>query len=75
MATREDQEDVKRLLEAEPHITVNGAELTPAQAMSVRVAIGHFRDFCRETPWVVGDVKRSYEARLAEVERMMGVGE
>lgn len=57
----------------EPRITINGVELTDAQAMTVRVAIGNFRielndpDFARALG-TVGDV---YKARAAEIERVM----
>lgn len=46
---------------AEPTITINGTELTPAQAMAVRVAVTVLAE----------DTEGMYAARLLEVLRLM----
>lgn len=58
----------------EPTITINGRELSFAQAMTLRVAVGHFGMFLAD-----GNIRRSigdrlaegYQANLAEIERSM----
>ena len=58
----------------EPTITINGRELTFAQAMTLRVAVGHFGMFLAD-----GAIRRSigdrladgYRANLGEIERFM----
>ena len=62
----------------EPKITINGADLTTAQATAVRVAIF---DFCvlLADPDMLGDddmaraLTVAYRARIAEVLRLMQV--
>lgn len=62
----------------EPHITVNGQELTTGQAMAVRVALSNFFIEMGD-PDALGDDEHgramvaAYSARAAEVLRLMGV--
>lgn len=56
----------------EPIITVNGVQLTEAQAMAVRVAVASMRsDLSRPERPEDRPLDAAYDARLAEVERFM----
>ena len=60
----------------EPTIVINGKQLTEAQAMAVRVAVSDFlaqltdKDFMKS----LGAAGPMYQARLAEVQRLMLLG-
>ncbi len=58
----------------EPTITINGTELSLAQAMTLRVAVGHFGMFLADGSIrrAIGDrLSEGYQANLAEIERFM----
>jgi hypothetical protein len=57
----------------EPTITINGYELTPAQAMAVRVAVTSFHaEMSYILPDAIGQPRAdAYAARLTEVLRLM----
>jgi hypothetical protein len=54
----------------EPHIVINGQELTEAQAMTVRVALQVFAVSVGEDPRY-GETGRNYLARITEINRLM----
>lgn len=60
---------------AEPHIVINGRALTTAQAMTLRVALGHFVRDMRADGLGEDELGKSiaggYLARGAEVESLM----
>ncbi len=67
------EEQIRKILEQEPEIIINGVALNLAQAMSVRVAITSFRfDLADpEHREALGSIGDSYDKCLAEVERIM----
>ena len=67
------EEQLKKILEQEPEIVINGVKLDFAQAMSVRVAVSSFRIDLTDPEHreALGSIGDSYDKRLAEVERIM----
>ena len=67
--------DINERLLIEPAITINGIELTTAQAMTLRVAIGSFAMSLRAEG--LGDdehgvrMAKAYLARASEIEALM----
>jgi hypothetical protein len=64
----------------EPHITINGRELTTGQALAVRVAITSFHAEMSESNALGDDehgrfMTEHYRDRLSEVLRLVLVGE
>jgi hypothetical protein len=61
--------------DAEPHIIIQGASLTNAQAMTLRVALGHFMidlgndDFRRD----LGEIGPLYRERACEIAALMAL--
>lgn len=54
----------------EPEITINGVQLTVAQAMTVRVAVSSFEPDCGDDEHGVA-MTRAYQERAREVFRIM----
>lgn len=67
------EEQIKKILEQEPEIVINGVKLDFAQAMSVRVAVTQFRYDLAEPEHrkALGPIGDSYDKNLAQVERIM----
>ena len=57
----------------EPHVTINGHELTQAQAMTMRVAINLFSIELQDDKFRddLGGMGRLYQARLREIALLM----
>lgn len=55
-------------LDSEPSIIINGIQLSEAQAMSIRVAISHFKDDLEEKG--LGDDKLGKELTSGYLERL-----
>ena len=66
---------VAEVMTSEPSITINGVELTEAQASTVRVALSCFQFELREPKFteLLGPIGPLYQARLNEVFRLMGL--
>jgi hypothetical protein len=63
------------MCEEEPAITINGASLTPGQAMTMRIAITHYASCLAEhglgTDAVGMSLNASYIERAQEIEELM----
>lgn len=55
----------------EPSITINGVQLTPGQAMTVRVAIEMFAMQIAEPDFEIGPIGSLYQASIAEIRKVM----
>jgi hypothetical protein len=65
-------------LPAEPSITINGTPLTPAQAMTVRVAIGTLSEVLAakildKNTSLPQSLRDGYQKRIKEIWKMMGL--
>lgn len=59
---------------SEARITVEGTELTPAQSMTVRVAVTAFLAECEDPASQLGAVGQSYADRAREVLKLILAG-
>jgi hypothetical protein len=63
------------LMQPEPVVTIEGVELSEAQAATVRVALSCFQFELKEPAFVelLGPIGPIYQARLTEIFKIMGL--